>query len=141
MSAAGDEDAPGAVSPWWTSLYWWLVGVLYGLGLVSVLTIGAYLLVAAGVLTALGAVSRPLRSGAWPLALAGAAAGPWTVGWLNRNGPGTVCEDVAGGVSCVDEWSPWPFAVAGLVAVAVGMGVLFVRSRPATGRGSAGRPA
>jgi hypothetical protein len=141
MSTASDDSAPGAVSPWWTSFYWSVVGVLYGLGLVSVLTIGVYLLVAAGVLTALGVVSRPIRSGPWPLALAGAAAGPWTVGWLNRNGPGTVCENIAGGVSCVDQWSPWPFAAAGLAAFALGIGVLFVRSRSATGRASAGRPA
>ena len=116
---------------WWTAPYWTVVGVLGGFGVVSALTIGAYVLAVAAALVAVGASVPVLRSGSWPLAIAGSAAGPWYVGWLNRGGPGTVCEAIAGGVQCRDEWSPWPFAVVGIVAVVAGVSVLaVVRRRP-----------
>ena len=69
---------------WWTGPYWIVVGALGGFGVVSALTIGAYVLVVAATLVAVGASVPVLRSGSWPLAIAGSAAGPGYVGWLNR---------------------------------------------------------
>jgi hypothetical protein len=115
---------------WWTAPYWIVVGALAGFGVLSVLTIGAFVLAVAAALLVMGTLIPVLRTGAWPLAFAGCAAGPWYVAWLNRGGPGNVCMTSAGEVRCAEEWSPWPFAVAGLLAVVLGVTVFtYVRSR------------
>src|SRR5665647_371123 len=91
VSTSASAPAPPPPPPWWALIYWSVVGALTGLGLMAILTIGGYLLTAAmGMGLAVLAVP-PLRSRAWPMAIAGIAAGPWFVAWLNRSGPGTVC--------------------------------------------------
>ena len=43
------------------------------------------------------------------------------VGYLNRDGPGTVCHVTGTASSCVDEWSPWPWLAFGVLLVAGGV--------------------
>lgn len=121
--------APAAPPPWWALAVWGLVGALIGVGLMALLTVGPFLLAAAAVLALVAVAFRPLRSRAGGLAIAGLAAGPLVVAWLNRDGPGTVCVTTATSVSCTDEWSPWPFVAVGAVLVAVGVAAYRMRRR------------
>ncbi|MDO8119788.1 hypothetical protein Q6346_00500 [Isoptericola sp. b490] len=129
---------PAPTSPWWALAVWATVGALGGVGLMALLTIGAFLLGGAAVLALAALAVEPLRSRACAVVVTGAAAGPWYVAWLNRDGPGTVCLRTATAVSCIDEWSPWPFVVAGAILVGVGIGAFrALRRRP--GRRRPGR--
>ena len=108
----------GRQSPW--AATWWLfAGTLVGLGAVSLLTIGPVLLLAGAVTVTVGCASRRLRGRSAVVAVAGLAIPVLYVAWLNRSGPGTVCEVTSTTSSCVEEWSPWPFVgVAVLLVVA-----------------------
>jgi hypothetical protein len=111
-----------------------------GIGVAALLTIGAALLLLALVLVLVATRVPALRSPAVGAALAGVGAAVLFLAWRNRGGPGTVCHTTATGIDCVDEWSPWPFAVVG-VALVLGS-VLLVRllsRRNATGLGAGGR--
>jgi hypothetical protein len=48
---------------------------------------------------------------------AGVGAWGFVLGWLNRDGPGEVCTTTATGGGCTQEWSPWPFWLAGAFLV------------------------
>ena len=110
---------------------WFVAGIAAGAGLavslLGALTIGIFVLPFPVALTVLLAVRHPEG-------LIGAISGlglpPLFVAYLNRDGPGTVCTSVAGGTSCTDEWAPLPWAVAGLVLVAVGIVVFGMVARP-----------
>ena len=107
---------------------WWCVaGVGFALGVLSVFTIGPFLLLATFVLC--GFLLWRLDFG-WGMAglLMGAAAPVLLVAWLNRDGPGTVCHSDAVSTSCEDQWNPWPFVAIAIVLVVVSV-VLFVRGR------------
>jgi hypothetical protein len=124
------------------SVWWVVVGVLGGLGVVGILTIGPPLLALAGAMAIGGAAMARTRNRSAYLVLAGASVVPFLLAWLNRGGPGTVCQSVASdGTACVDEWSPWPFLVVGFVLLAVGV-LATVRhtgsAAPASPAGSAG---
>ncbi|HEU4568727.1 MAG TPA: hypothetical protein VFR99_11890 [Marmoricola sp.] len=109
---------------------WALVGALAALGVASLLTIGLVFLVCAAVLAGLLLWIRAARG--WsPLGVgAGAAVVVGYIGWLNRGGPGNVCHPIERGVSCEEQWSPWPFfAVAVMLAVLAVAGFLVLRKR------------
>ena len=110
---------------------WTAVGAGACLALLTLLTIGPFVLVA--VLAAL-AVLIPRRGsvehGVTGL-LSGAGLLALYIAYLNRDGPGEVCRSSATEQSCTSEWSPWPWLVLGLVLVAAGV-ALFRRA----GRGS-----
>jgi 4-amino-4-deoxy-L-arabinose transferase-like glycosyltransferase len=96
---------------------WWLTtGALTGLGVVSILTIGIFLLPAGIALGVVGAVSPRFRNRSALTILAGFALPMLYLAWLNRSGPGEVCNSAS--TSCVEEWSPWPFAVIALLLLA-----------------------
>lgn len=123
--AAGDS---ARARPTVAAYLWWAAtGALAGFGAVGALTIGVFLLPAA-VLLLVGIGWRPLRNSSIAGALAGVALVPLFVAWLNRRGPGTVCTTLRSGLSCQEQWSPWPFAVAG-VALLGAFGALVVFSR------------
>jgi membrane protease YdiL (CAAX protease family) len=111
---------------------WTVLGAALGLGVLSLLTIGFLVLplAAAASLAALPLLG-PDRG------LAGLVSGLGVpllyVAWLNRGGPGEVCRTTTDGFSCADAWSPWPWALAGLVLVGVGLAVF-----AAAGRGRRG---
>ena len=110
---------------------WFLAGIGAGAGLavslLGALTIGIFVLPFAVALPVVLALRHPEG-------LIGAISGLGLpllyVAYLNRDGPGTVCTSVAGGTSCADEWSPLPWAVAGLVLIAVGIVVFALVVKP-----------
>jgi hypothetical protein len=58
-------------------------------------------------------------------------AGIWgfVLGWLNRDGPGQVCTVSNRSITCIDEWSPWPFWLAGCLLVIVPITFFTLRRR------------
>jgi hypothetical protein len=116
---------PGRPAPW-TYGWWAATGALMSLGVVSLLSIGLFLLAGTAVLLIVGLSLAPVRRGGHVGALAGMSVAPLYLAWLNRQGPGTVCEAVQDGTRCEDLWAPWPFLAVGLVllAMAVAIGVL-----------------
>ncbi|MET7454001.1 hypothetical protein ABZT03_19375 [Streptomyces sp. NPDC005574] len=113
MSGTPEE---GSRLPWF--LAWLGVGATGGLGLLTIPTIGVYLLLVA----LAGACAVALRRGAagLPGLLAGAGLPLLYVAYLNRRGPGDVCTTTATGQSCVEEWSPWLWLTAGLTLLLAG---------------------
>ena len=102
-------------------LLWALVGAGVCLGLLGAMTIGVFVLPAALLAGGL-LIWRTGMTSSVAGALSGAGVIPLYVSWLNRNGPGFVCTSSGdSGESCVDEWSPWPWLVAGLACVAGGV--------------------
>jgi hypothetical protein len=115
-----DDRTPWAGIAWWT-----LVGALAGFVVLALLSIGVFVAPLVVVLGAGGLVSRRLRRGMAPGLLLGLSTAPLWLAWLNRSGPGVVCETTPTSQSCGDQLSPWPLlalavalAVAGLVLAA-----------------------
>jgi len=106
---------------------WSVAGLGMGLGVMSMLTIGPFVLLATLVLCAV-LLYRPGVGTAMAGLASGIGVPPLYVAWLNRDGPGTVCSHTATSSACTDEWTPWPFLVVGLMLLAVGV-VVFVRLR------------
>jgi hypothetical protein len=118
----------GRRSDSWTAfLVWGLAGVGLCFGVLSILTVGAFVL-----LVTLGACGWLLYRWdfGWGMLglLLGAAVPLLYVAWLNRDGPGTVCTTEGAVTSCGDQISPWPFVAMALVAAVIGI-VSFVRLR------------
>lgn len=106
---------------------WACIGAGYAFGALSMLTIG--LAVVAASLLATLAAARWLRgAGGLSGLLCGVALPLLYVALLNRQGPGEVCTSSAGGTTCTDERSPWPWLAAGLLLIAVALAV-FARCR------------
>ncbi len=127
MSASFDGDGQH-LRPL-AGVWWAVVGATSGLGVVALLSFGPLLLAVGLVMTVIGARSARRRNRSAFLVLAGAGVAPLLLAWLNREGPGTVC-DVAGPVtSCSETYSPLPFlVVAGLLVVT---GAVLARPSPA----------
>lgn len=103
-------------------LLWLLGGFLGALGVVSLPSIGMFLLAGAiVVLIVAGAVSR---GRGWPLLLIGAAAPMFWVAWLHRGGPGMRCWETQTASGCEELLNPWPFALAGLLPFGFAVGLL-----------------
>jgi hypothetical protein len=106
---------------------WWVAGGGMSFGILSLLTIGPFVLLLTLVLC--GFLLWRLGFGsAMTGLLAGASAPVLFVAWLNRDGPGTVCTTTATSSSCRDEWAPWPFVVVAVLMVVAGV-VAFLRMR------------
>jgi hypothetical protein len=107
---------------WGAFLGWSVAGVGMGVGVLSILTIGPFVMLLTlflcGVL-----LWRPGPGPAMTGVISGAAAPPLWVAWLNRDGPGNICTRTATSTSCLDEWSPWPFVAVALVLLVVGVAV------------------
>jgi hypothetical protein len=100
-------------------LAWAAVGAGAALGVVSILTIGIFVLAATAALAVLLA-RRGSRRLAGAGLLTGLAIVPLYVGFLNRSGPGTVCTSTATSQSCTQEMSPWPWLAAALALAGAG---------------------
>jgi hypothetical protein len=109
---------------------WAAVGAGAVTAVLTILSIGIFVLLATAVLAAVLARRASGRL-AWPGLLAGAGLMPLYVGYLNRGGPGTVCTTTRTGASCVQEVSPWPWVAAGLCLAGAGLalGIVMLRSR------------
>jgi hypothetical protein len=111
---------------------WALVGVLYSFAVIGLLSIGIFLLPIA--LIGTWVVSRQPRSVIGiPGVLAGLGIAPLFVALVNRDGPGQVCTTSATSSSCTQELSPWPWLIAGLVLLAVGIAWMHSRRDAAAG--------
>jgi hypothetical protein len=106
---------------------WCVAGGGLCLGVLSMLTIGPFVLLLTLFLCAL--LLWRVDFG-WGMAglISGAGLPVAYVAWLNRGGPGQVCTRDSRAISCTDEWSPWPFAVVAVVLFVVGVAV-FTRQR------------
>lgn len=104
---------------------WWaLVGALGAFGVVALLTVGVFVLPVALVLGGFGLWSPRLRPGLLPGLLLGASLVPLWVAFVNRSGPGTVCESTATSSTCAEQYSPWPFLVVGLLLACAGVALV-----------------
>lgn len=125
MSVFGGEER------WWPlARIWWVVaGAAIGYGIVGLLTIGVPFLALGLVMAVAGAAMPRTRNRSAFMAVAGASAAPLTLAWLNRSGPGTVCDTNGDETACIEQWSPWPFLAVAIVLVAIGL-FLTRRKRP-----------
>jgi uncharacterized membrane protein YwaF len=108
---------------------WFAIGGGAVLAVLALLSFGVFLLpvvLLAAVLTALRPAARRGISGL----IAGAGVPALYIAFLNRYGPGEHCRSTGpGGTDCIEMWSPWPWALVGLLLVAVGVVVMAVRPR------------
>lgn len=108
-------------------LGWCVAGAGLCLGVLSLLTIGPFVLL----VTLFWCAFLLWRlSFGWGMGglVSGAAAPVLYVAWLNRQGPGAVCSGDSRAVTCTDEWSPWPFVALAVVLVVAGV-LVFARRR------------
>ena len=99
-----------------------MVGAAYAFGLLGVLTIGIFVLPVALLATVflLVGTRRDLRGATG--ALSGVGVPLLVVAVLNRSGPGRVCTTLAGGAQkCEEQTSPWPWLVAAVLFVLLGV--------------------
>ncbi len=109
---------------------WWLVvGAAFGIGVIGILTIGIFFFAAGAVLALVGLASPRLRTPAVGLLVAGLASGPLTIAWLNREGPGMICEPLGSGTFCAEQWSPLPFLAVAAALIAGGVAFALVGDR------------
>lgn len=101
-------------------------------GVAGILTIGVYLVPIGVILGIIGLSLRASRSSAVLSGLIGVGAVTLYIAWLNRGGPGTVCETHRGSVNCVEQWSPWPFVIVGVALVLAGLWFPWRLSRPSS---------
>jgi hypothetical protein len=106
---------------------WCVIGAGFCLGVLSMLTIGPFVLLVTLFLCAF-LLYRVEFGWAMGGLLTGAAAPLLYVAWLNRHGPGEVCTSTATSQSCGDEWSPWPFVAVAAALIVAGV-VMFARNR------------
>lgn len=122
-----DEAGTPQLSYWWFGA-WALVSAGLITGLLGALTIGIVVLpvsLAAAVLLVLA--RRPV--GHLTGLISGLGFPLLFVAYENRHGPGMVCTSTATGGSCVQEYSPWAWAVPGILLLATGVIIFLSLSR------------
>lgn len=112
--------------PWF--VVWALLGGGFAFGVLSLLSIGAFVLPV--VLLLAMVAGRRAGSAREVVGLVSGAGVPVIyLAWLNRGGPGDVCRSYPGGASCTQEWSPWPFVVLAIVLVTTGVAIFAIMRR------------
>jgi hypothetical protein len=112
--------------PSWSQFgLWAVVGPLAVAGLLAAFTPLILLTVPITALMIFGLGHRFGFNASMVGVISGLGLAPLLVAFLNRGGPGSVCQVASGSTSCTDEWSPWPWVAAG--AILVGMGVALYR--------------
>jgi hypothetical protein len=110
---------------------WLLTGTCYLLALLTVFSIGLFILPLPIVGTVVLATRRGTQRGL--LGLVSSASLPlFLLTYLNRHGPGTYCDNSAGGENCTDGLlNPWLLLLGGLLLLAAGVALFHtVRRRP-----------
>ena len=121
VDTPGRNSAPAALA--WFGC-WLVAGASWAVTMLGALSIGVFVLPVAIALTVLLATRRTSSIG-MPGFISGAGFPLFYVAYLNRGGPGNVCTSFAGGGSCIQEWSPWPWLGIGMALVVTGV-VAFV---------------
>lgn len=102
---------------------WSAIGALFALSIAGALTIGVFILIVPLIATAC-LLRLPRASVGRPGLVTGAALPLFYIAFLNRHGPGNICN--ATHLRCHDEWSPWPWLLAGICLTVFG-GLIFAR--------------
>jgi hypothetical protein len=130
-SRAGTAQTVGMAesrSSWASFSLWTILGAGFSVGLLSILTIGIFVLATTTILAMVVVRRRAVGAD-----LAGVVSGLGLpllyVALLNRQGPGTVCTVVANGTSCTDESSPWLWLGTGMTLIVVGLGTFLTCRR------------
>jgi hypothetical protein len=106
----------------WAHPYWFLTGAVIGFSVAGMLSIGIFLLPVALAAVVTGVLRDSLRNRAAISVIGGLATAPLYLAWLNRNGPGWICESTQHSTKCSEQLSPWPFlAVALALIIASGL--------------------
>ncbi|MFD0327143.1 TetR/AcrR family transcriptional regulator [Streptacidiphilus monticola] len=71
----------------------------------------------------------PRTRHSFPGAVAGLGLPLLWVAAANAGGPGEACTPTDGGMTCTDQWSPWPWLAAGLLLTAAGIALSATRAR------------
>lgn len=130
MNRGGDDDGVNGETrvgvPWFFA--WAAVGAGYAFGILAALSVGVYVLAVTVVATVL-LIRSPQASSGLTGIVSGLGLPLLYVAFLNRSGPGTVCTTTpTGGQTCGEEWSPWPWLLAGVVLIVAGWSWFAVRS-------------
>jgi len=106
---------------WSSFAAWFAVGAGLSLGILGAMSIGVFVLPVA--VAAAVVLATRHRGGDGLIGLVSGLGVPLLyVAYLNRSGPGMICTaNSAGGQSCTEEWSPWPWAVLGAVLLLGGV--------------------
>jgi hypothetical protein len=108
---------------------WLVVGAAYAVSLLGAASIGLFVLPLPVFVTILLVRQRSARGGA-PGVVSGLGVPLFYVVYLNRSGPGTMCTPATdGGMSCVDQSSPWPWLAVAAILFLLGFAVFIVRQR------------
>ncbi len=128
----GHAPSPGTASAWSGFGAWAVVGAGLCLGLLSILSIGVFVLAATVLIGLL--VTRWRRSFTETFGVVSGVALPlFWIAYDNRAGPGEICTSTARSISCTDEWNPWPWVLAGALLALSGIAA-FVAYRHHTRR-------
>ncbi|MEV5710787.1 hypothetical protein [Actinoallomurus sp. NPDC052274] len=114
---------------------WLLIGACYLLGLLSILSIGIFILPITMVGTVALATRRDTQRGL-PGLVSSASLPLFLLTYLNRHGPGTHCAISAnGGSDCTEGLlDPWPLLAGGLLFLVAGVALFqLLRRRPVIG--------
>lgn len=133
MRTAVPRRASGSRVSGWPLVWWFTTGAALGIGAISILTIGAPIVLLGAVFLIIGLMRPALVGRSVAMIMVGLAAAPATLAWLNRGGPGAVCNSKGATQTCVDAWNPWPFVAIALLLV--GIGLIFLLRRPGPGPG------
>lgn len=137
---SGDRlaKAPPVASrrPWVYFVLWMLAGASYAMVIGGAFSIGIFFIPIA-VIATIFLVRKPSSRRGIPGIFAGLALPLFYVAYLNRRGPGMICTMTHStfgiGQSCTQEWSPWPWFIAGLVLLGAGVAVFIVALRSSKG--------
>jgi hypothetical protein len=122
---------------WGSFAAWFAVGAGLSLGILGAMSIGIFVLPVAVAAAVVLAIRH--RGGDELIGLVSGLGVPLLyVAYLNRSGPGMICTaNSAGGQSCTDEWSPWPWVVLGAMLLIGGVVVYLARRRVSPRRSQA----
>ena len=101
---------------------WAAVGAGGCLALLGALTIGIFVAPVAALLAFVLLLTTDTDRSMAGIA-SGMSAPLFYVAWLNHDGPGEVCRVREHFTACAEQWSPWPWLVAGFALAAVGIAV------------------
>jgi hypothetical protein len=130
--ASHDKPSVVAFAGWMTVGVFVLIALLAGVILLAAIALA---LAAIG-LAALLIWPRGRSTAAFGV-LSGAGVVPLYVAWLNRRGPGEICNATLTASHCVEEWNPWGWLIFGILLVVSGVAG-FALSRRSSGQSGGG---